>query len=383
MSVPGEQSVAVLVATFNRAKYLGECLDSLLNQTRPLDQIIVIDDGSTDETQQVLAAYGDRIQVFAKDNGGKSTALNLGLQKTSCDWVWFFDDDDVALPDAAQRLLGALQKCPAATFVYSQQIIGRERDGQTLQRERVVRLTDSPPGGLFNQALKQFPFLMQGMLVSRQLVESVGRFDERYLRGQDYEFCLRMIRFGSGVALQEPTFIWRVHDGPRGPSRGLHQGAERGQVWQKFSEMMARELRDSIPLSEYLVPHRSGEAELPADLRRQALLERAAVMVSKGLVSEALEDLAAAAGLSQALRKRLTEESLRSIWLMATYPAFLSKLLLRPNSMCEEFALASGGIKHEVLRALARGLLWQARRGDWSFTDRMKLLRAGLRLWVA
>jgi hypothetical protein len=383
MMRPDEKSVAVLVATFNRAKYLGECLDSLLNQTRQLDQVIVIDDGSTDETPQVLASYGDRIQVVSKANGGKSTALNLGLQHAWCDWVWFFDDDDVALPDAAQRLLEALHNNPQASFVYSQQIIGRERAGHPMLRERVVRLAEPPAGGLFNQALKQFPFLMQGMLVSRQLVEAVGRFDERYLRGQDYEFCLRMIRAGSGVALHEPTFVWRVHDGPRGPSSGQHQGVERGQVWQKFSAMMATEIRQAIPLSEYLVPHRRTAVDLSAHLRREALLERVAVMLSKGLVSEALEDLAAAAELSKGLKSGLSDGSLRSMWLTATYPAFLARLLAEPRPLCQQIALAAGNIKRDVLRALARGLWWQVRSGDWTLLDRIRLGRVALRLALA
>jgi glycosyltransferase involved in cell wall biosynthesis len=377
-------TVAALVATFNRAKYLRECIDSLLGQSRPLDQIIVIDDGSTDGTSDVLSEYSGRIHVVSKPNGGKSTALNLGLDYALTDWVWFFDDDDVALPEAAELLLSALKREPQANFVYSDHIIGRATEGTELRRVRTVKHARPPEGGLFNQALKQFPFLMQGMLVSRQLTNSIGRFDPRYLRGQDYEFCLRLIRNGQGIALDTPTFVWRVHDGPRGPKSGLHSEAERGRVWQRFSEMMARELRETLPLSEYLVPHYRNSEALTAPRLRRALVERMAVMASKGLMNEAFEDLHAAVGLSGTENLgALDHESLKSIWLLATYPAFLIRLLENPKAVSQRIASGSGDTRKALKRTLARGVAWQALHGDWNFSNRVRILYAAALLWSA
>lgn len=72
-----ESPVTVIIATYNRSKYIAQSLASVLGQSRPPAQVIVVDDGSTDDTQNVLAAYDDRIEYIRKKNGGKSTALNF------------------------------------------------------------------------------------------------------------------------------------------------------------------------------------------------------------------------------------------------------------------------------------------------------------------
>ncbi len=97
-----DPTVAIIVPTFNRARYLPECLDSLLAQTFPATQIVVVNDGSTDDTAQVVRPYLNRIAYVEKENGGKSTALNLVMRGIQSDYVWIFDDDDVALPDALE-----------------------------------------------------------------------------------------------------------------------------------------------------------------------------------------------------------------------------------------------------------------------------------------
>jgi glycosyltransferase involved in cell wall biosynthesis len=86
----GVRSIAVLVATFNRAAYLRECIDSLLAQTRPGDQIIVIDDGSADDTEIVARSYGEQLLYLRQVNSGKSIALNLGMEHVTSSHVCFF-----------------------------------------------------------------------------------------------------------------------------------------------------------------------------------------------------------------------------------------------------------------------------------------------------
>ena len=99
--------VSVLMPTFNRGGMLSEALDSVLGQSIPPHQVVVIDDGSTDDTSERVARYGARIDYIRKDNGGKSSALNLGLTHVTGDYVWVFDDDDVALPGFDRRPSGS------------------------------------------------------------------------------------------------------------------------------------------------------------------------------------------------------------------------------------------------------------------------------------
>jgi glycosyltransferase involved in cell wall biosynthesis len=124
----------VIVPTYNRAEFLVEALDSLLTQTWPPGQIIVVDDGSTDETPAVLGGYNGRLEVVRKPNGGKASALNAALPQVRHGAVWIFDDDDIALPDGLERHLKALNGCGSAGFTISSMLIGRGAPGTPLEQ---------------------------------------------------------------------------------------------------------------------------------------------------------------------------------------------------------------------------------------------------------
>ena len=112
-------SVTVIMPTFNRANYICASLDSLLAQTVAPAQIIVVDDGSTDATPSVLEPYRQRIDYLRRDNSGKPAAINSALQRVRGDYLWVFDDDDIACPDALARHLHALDGAPTAGWSYS------------------------------------------------------------------------------------------------------------------------------------------------------------------------------------------------------------------------------------------------------------------------
>ena len=104
--------------TFNRSAFLVESIESLLVQTHPIHKIIVINDGSTDGTLEVLKAYEGRVDVISKPNGGKAAALNMALQLVPEGLVWIFDDDDLALPDGLETLMTLLSRNPGANMAY-------------------------------------------------------------------------------------------------------------------------------------------------------------------------------------------------------------------------------------------------------------------------
>lgn len=101
--------VSVIIPTCNRANYPAESLESDLAQTYRNLEVIVVNDGSTDETKTKLEPFLHRKSYFEKPNGGKSSALNLGLKHISGDFVWVFDGDDVALPELVESHIKAIK----------------------------------------------------------------------------------------------------------------------------------------------------------------------------------------------------------------------------------------------------------------------------------
>ena len=91
--------ISVVIPTYNRAKVVRKALESVFSQTYPAAEIVVVDDGSGDETREVLASYGDRIKAISQENGGLSAARNAGIREATSEWVAFLDDDDEYVPD--------------------------------------------------------------------------------------------------------------------------------------------------------------------------------------------------------------------------------------------------------------------------------------------
>lgn len=380
--LPGANArVSVIVTTYNRERYIDECMQSLLAQTRPADEIIVVDDGSTDGTPDRLVHYGPPVRLLRKANGGKSTALNLGLSEASGEWVWLFDDDDVALPDALERMLVAVQQDNGADFAYSAQIVGRDSPAGRIEPLFETPLPPVTAQGLFLYTLKTFPFRMQGMLMRRRVVLEVGGFDPDYVRSQDYEFYSRLFRHARGVALNKPTFVWRVHEGLRGPEHAAHSGSKRDEVWSRYDAKFLLRLRETLPLGCYMVPQQTAEA---LSLREQqwALVQRALVMASKGLLCEMATDLRDADTVSEQCGEvGMPGWLVKDVRDAANLPAFRQCLVRDVAGTIQMLATAGHGpMANAVRRGLARGLWWSWRHAGLDRSARAKVFSAMMRL---
>lgn len=105
---PAELPVSVVIPTFNRAGLLPRAIDSVLAQTRPADEILVVDDGSSDDTRAVVARYGERVHYLWQPNAGVSAARNRGVRAAAHDLIAFLDSDDYWLPHKLERQLPTL-----------------------------------------------------------------------------------------------------------------------------------------------------------------------------------------------------------------------------------------------------------------------------------
>jgi glycosyltransferase involved in cell wall biosynthesis len=119
-------SVDVIVNNYNYADYIGDAIDSALAQAYPAVHVIVVDDGSTDNSRDVIASYGDAVDAMFKDNGGQASALNAGFARSSADIVIFLDADDVLAPTVAERVADAFAGSTGIAKVhYPMEVIDR------------------------------------------------------------------------------------------------------------------------------------------------------------------------------------------------------------------------------------------------------------------
>jgi glycosyltransferase involved in cell wall biosynthesis len=112
--------VSVLITTFNYGRFIGEAIESVLSQDFPLDrlEILVIDDGSTDDTEERVKKYSSHIRYFYKPNGGQAAALNYGIARAGGEIVALLDADDLFLPGKMKRIVDAFEKDPGLGMVY-------------------------------------------------------------------------------------------------------------------------------------------------------------------------------------------------------------------------------------------------------------------------
>lgn len=284
-------TVSIIVPTFNRAHYLPECLDSLIGQTVPALEIIVVDDGSEDSTREVVARYGAPVRYIYKENGGKPSAVNLALHQCRGDLIWLFDDDDVALPDAIEHRQDALAKDPQAGFVYSAHYLGSGGPENEIVRGKLYIPPQPASDAFFVEIMKSCFFHLNSCLVKRELYSSVGNFDSSLKTGEDYDVQIRLTRVAKPAYSAKPSFVFRQHKGVRGDKRMRYDAADRNTLFRTYSMVLGRKLRSQISLGEFLIP--SNKDELSCVQIKYALLNRIHVMANHGCVPELILDIRA------------------------------------------------------------------------------------------
>lgn len=197
-----QPSISCIVPVYNGAKFLAEALDSILAQTLPPTQIIVIDDGSTDATAEVANAYAQHVTYHHQANAGPASARNRGIGLATGEFISFLDADDLWHTDKLERQMRALESNPAAGFciTYLQNFWVDE-----LAHER-ERMRD-------HDFAKPMPgYVCQCLLARRSVFDAVGRLDETKRLGEDQDWYLRAARAGiEKEIVAEPLVYRRIH----------------------------------------------------------------------------------------------------------------------------------------------------------------------------
>ncbi|MBP6688347.1 MAG: glycosyltransferase family 2 protein [Hyphomonadaceae bacterium] len=353
------ERTTVIIPTYNRSAYLLEMLDSLFAQTLPPAEIIVADDGSTDDTPEQMAKLGDRIRYVRKANSGKSDTLNQCIKLAQHPLIWIMDDDDVALPTGLEAMTRTLSGKPEIGFVY-----GRYKRFSVDPTNGTRRVWDCghwsnvEDDQFFRANLKDFFAHHPGLLVRREAYESLIPFSREYGRSEDYEMLIRLADRFDCRKTDEVIFYQRQHNGRR---FGNLDGDKRMQRWIDEQTDMFKVVRANLPLSSYL-PRRDRHSPLAPLQLREALIVRGVVMARKKLWSEAFEDLLAACSVEGAQGAlNLAERTASRHLLFSKYgsPEILSDRAVRQGLL--DLA-TKGPVGKELGRAIARSLVWFIRK---------------------
>ncbi|MGZ3272283.1 MAG: glycosyltransferase family 2 protein [Caulobacteraceae bacterium] len=218
MGAEPKVSVSAIVPTYNRGAFIVRSIESILGQTLPPSEIIVVDDGSTDGTAEDLRSrYGDRLTIIQQANEGVSSARRKGLEAASGDWIAFLDSDDEWLPRHLEILANAASVADErVSLVFGDTVVVRDSgDGSTLFEEE--GFSTSGPIQVFSEAFAtQFPYmftLLQSSLIRRTAMLETGAFLERLRSSEDFLVSFRLSLHSSFAAVPDRvTRIYRTSD---------------------------------------------------------------------------------------------------------------------------------------------------------------------------
>ena len=206
---------SIVVPTYNQAQFLPEALDSILSQTYDNWEAVVVNDGSTDETPQVLKNYAEkdsRIRIVNKTNGGVASALNQGIEKSRGQWICWLSSDDMFEPDKLEAHLQAIEENPDIRFFHTNYFLFDEQRHLKCELKSDPR-ESVPPVEL--QVLKLFETnYINGISIAihREVFESIGYFDEKYRNGQDFDMWLRINALYRAFYIDRKTCVTRWHE---------------------------------------------------------------------------------------------------------------------------------------------------------------------------
>jgi len=183
------QSLSIIIPAYNAAEFLGATIHSALEIAPPAREVIVIDDGSADETAVICASFGERVRYRCVENGGVSRARNIGARMASGEWLLFLDADDLLLPEGPEMLLENAQR-HAASVAYGQ-VIERGAPGLSDRINGFDYIAGDPPLGALNGLYRGVIITPGSAIVRKSLHERIGGFVSGYEPMEDRDYWLK------------------------------------------------------------------------------------------------------------------------------------------------------------------------------------------------
>lgn len=205
--------ISVIVATYNRAHIVSEAIDSILHQTYGCLEIIVVDDGSIDDTAQILRQYGSKIRVVRQENAGPAAARNRGIHQARGEIITFLDSDDVWLPTYLETQVRVLRQAGNSIPCSLSNVTLRFKDTETTSFRTALMFPSCSEGVWENpvEVLATRPVLFnQAIAIRREALGVVGLFNPGMRYWEDFDLELRLSLLGPWAFIGEPLVIYRA-----------------------------------------------------------------------------------------------------------------------------------------------------------------------------
>jgi len=268
---------AVIVPHYRQPAYLAACLESLLAQTRPADEIVVVD-SSPDETTTIMPRYAGRVRHLVRPADGVAAARNAGLAATTCDLVSFLDADNMATPDRLARQVHALAERPDAVLCHGM-LVPIDCKGHDYRMLPAFPSEQVPFGRQLGWLIERNRIATDTVCVRRDAVAAVGGFCESPGVREDYDLWLRLASVGPFAYLDSPLALYRRHESNLSNDETYMFQWEAGALKRIDWETTARALSAAFPseadraVVEAEVHLRRGDVDL-AEIQFVALSRR-------------------------------------------------------------------------------------------------------------
>ncbi|MGB9596142.1 MAG: glycosyltransferase family 2 protein [Candidatus Poribacteria bacterium] len=200
--------VSVIIPVYNQEKYIKECIDSVINQSYANVEIIVVDDGSTDKTPDILRAYGDKIKYIRQENQGPSSAINNGIKSANGSLICWLGSDDLYMPNKIEHQVELLQREQSISIVYSDYIT-IDSYGNEINKVHILH----PPQEKFARTMLIRNFINGStVMMRRECLDKVGYYDESLRADPDGDMWFRLLKNGYKFGhISEPLVKYRLH----------------------------------------------------------------------------------------------------------------------------------------------------------------------------
>ncbi len=271
--------ISVVIPTYNRGHSIGEAIDSVLSQSRPADEVIIVDDGSTDNTLEVLATYGDAIQVIAQANAGVSAARNAGCDKATGDWLTFLDSDDLWMVDRLAILERDIASAPPEVVAHlgNMELTGPGYSSMLFKERGIVAPTGEATPNDFALARAVAGLFTQSAAIRKDAFHKAGGFEVSLRTQSDVLLFSRLSLAGTFLFTADPVAIVRRLEGDDIMLSGLESKdpvTYRSRLVGIYTRLAEGELppraRDQVMRSLSWAHHRVAEVQWSRD-RSQAL----------------------------------------------------------------------------------------------------------------